>query len=197
MHTPIRRLDSNRDIRATLSVVLVTLFTLSPVGAATLGGVEMRDQVAVGGKTLVLNGVGMRTATFLKVKVYVIGLYLESKSSDARTIIESDQAKRIEMHFVHDVTAKELRDGWSEAFESNYPDVAAIKSEIATFNASMRDVKSGDSIVLDLSGNTVDVLVNSNKIGAVEGNAFQQAVLGIWLGPEPPNEDLKAGILGK
>ena len=34
-----------------------------------------------------LNGLGLRTATMLKVKVYVIGLYLENKSSDPQAII--------------------------------------------------------------------------------------------------------------
>lgn len=193
MKNRIRGIDFRTAIAVTLTMAL---FTLPPVRAATLSGVNMPDQSTVNGKTLVLNGLGTRTATFLKVKVYVIGLYLENKSSDAKAIIESNQAKRINMHFVHDVTAKELRDGWSEAFESNYKDVASIKDEISKFNASMRDVKSGDSIVLDFSGDTVDVLINATKIDSIKGNAFQQAALGIWLGPKPPNKDLKAGILG-
>lgn len=189
----IRSIDSKTAIATAL---VMALMTLSPVHAATLSGVNMPDQTTVNGKTLVLNGLGMRTATFLKVKVYVIGLYLESKSSDAKAIIGSNQAKRIEMHFVHDVTSNELQDGWSEGFENNYPDVVSIKDEISKFNASMRDVKEDDSIVLDFSGDTVDVLINGKKIDTVDSNAFQQAALGIWLGPKPPNKDLKAGILG-
>ena len=39
----------------------------------------------------------MRTATLLKVKVYVIGLYLEETSTDAKAIIESSQLKRVAM----------------------------------------------------------------------------------------------------
>jgi len=196
MKSPIHGIDFRAAIPITLAMAMVTLMTLSAVHAATLGGVNMPDQTTVNGKTLVLNGLGMRTATFLKVKVYVVGLYLESKSNDAKAIIESNQAKRIEMHFVHDVSAKDLRDGWSEAFESNYQNVASIKDEISKFNASMRDVKSGDSIVLDFSGDMVDVLVNATKIDSIKSNAFQQAALSIWLGPKPPNKELKAGILG-
>ena len=192
----MKRRIRGTDFGVAIAVVLAAMVTLSPVHAATLAGVEMPDQTTVNGKTLVLNGLGVRTATVLKVKVYVIGLYLESKSSDAKAIIESDQAKRIEMHFVHSVTAEELRDGWSEGFESNYKDVASIKGEISKFNASMRDVKSGDTIVLDFSGDTLNVLINDSKIDSIKGSAFQQAALGIWLGPKPPNKELKAGILG-
>ena len=196
MKSPTHGIDFRTAIPIMLAMAMVTLKTLSPVHAATLGGVNIPDQTTVNGKTLVLNGLGMRTATFLKVKVYVIALYLESKSSDAKAIIESNQAKRIEMHFVHDVSAKKLRDGWSKAFENNYQDVSSIKDEISKFNASMRDVKSGDSIVIDFSGDTVDVLVNATKVNSIKSDAFQRAALSIWLGPKPPNKDLKTGILG-
>jgi hypothetical protein len=180
-----------------LAIAVVTFVARSPVRAATLAGVDLPDQATVGGKTLVLNGPGLRSATFLKVEVYVIGLYLERKSSDAKAIIESSESKRIQMHFVHDVAAKELRDAWKEGFEDNYEDAASIKGEIATFNASMRDVKTGDTIVLDFSADTVAVLINGTKIDVVEGKPFQRALLGIWLGPKPPNDDLKEGILGR
>lgn len=178
------------------AIVLLSLMMLTPAGAATLAGVSLPDQATVGEKALVLNGLGLRTATMLKVKVYVIGLYLESKSNDAGAIIGSRQNKRLEIHFVHNVTAKELRDGWKEGFEDNYKDVDSIKNEIAKFNASMRDVKSGDSIVLDISGDTVAVMINGSKIDSMKGNAFQQALLSIWLGRKPPNKGLKKGILG-
>jgi len=179
------------------SVVLITLGVLSTAHAATLAGVSLPDQATVGGKAVVLNGLGIRTATMLKVKVYVIGLYLESNSSDSQAIIASSENKRIAMHFVHEVDADKLRDGWTEGFQDNSADVAGIKAEIAKFNASMRDVKSGDSIVLDFSGDTVDVVINDTRIDTITGKAFQQAVLAIWLGPKPPNEALKQGILGR
>ena len=190
------RVDSRSGVAKALAVVIVMLMALPAARAATLGGVSVPDQATVMGKTLVLNGVGLRTASILNVKVYVIGLYLESKRADPKAIIESSQTKRVAMHFVRDVSAKQLRDGWSQAFEKNYADVASIKAEIEKFNQSMRDAKNGDSIVLDFSGETVDVSFNGTKVDSVNGSAFQRAALGIWLGPKPPNEELKAGILG-
>jgi hypothetical protein len=176
---------------------MIVLAAFSTARAATLAGVSLPDQATVAGKEVVLNGLGIRTATMLKVKVYVIGLYLESKSSDPQAIIASGENKRIAMHFVHDVAADKLRGGWTEGFQDNTENVAAIKDEIAKFNASMRDVKSGDSILLDFAGESVDVLINDAKIDSIAGKAFQQAVLAIWLGAKPPNEALKQGILGR
>ena len=146
---------SSRNFSHILAAVsILALAGLSPLHAATLAAVEFPDQAVVGGKPLVLNGLGLRTATMLKVEVYVIGLYLEAKSSDAGAIIESPQTKRLAMHFVRNVTADKLRDGWKEGFDANYKDVDSIKAEIEKFNASMRDVKKGDRIVLDFRGNT-------------------------------------------
>jgi len=177
-------------------MVLIMLIALSPVHAATLSGIDFPDQTQVKENKLVLNGLGIRAASFLKVKVYVIGLYLEKRSSDAKSIIESSQAKRIEMHFVHDVTAKDLRKGWSEAFDNNYPDTAGIRKEISQFNDSMRDVKSGDQIALEFHGDTLEVSINSTSVATIKGRAFQKAALSIWLGSKPPNDELKVGILG-
>ena len=180
-----------------ISLVVITQVAFSSAQAATLAEVDLPDQATVGSKTVVLNGLGLRTATVFKVKVYVIGLYLESKSNDAEAIIASSGNKRIAMHFVHKVTAKELRGGWTEGFEDNTKDTAGIKNEIEKFNASMRDVKEGDSIVLDFAGDSVDVLINDTRIDSITGKAFQQAALAIWLGPKPPNKPLKQGILGR
>jgi len=179
------------------SVLLITL-GMAPAGyAATLAGISFPEQATVAGKTVALNGLGVRTATMLKVKVYVIGLYLESKSSDPQSIIASAGNKRIAMHFVHDVSADKLRGGWTEGFEDNAADVTGIEDEIRKFNASMRDVKSGDSMVLDFYDDSVDVLINDTRIDSVAGKTFQQALLAIWLGRKPPNEELKQGILGR
>ena len=194
MHTT-KTINTVRRQLLILSIAVITLVALSPTRAATLAGVSFPDQLTVGGKTVVLNGLGLRTATLLRVKVYVIGLYLESKSSDPQAIIASGDNKRIAMHFVHDVTGKELRGGWTEGFEDNTPDTTGIRDEIAKFNASMCDVKNGDSIVLDFAGDTVNVLINDTRIDTLTGKAFQQALLAIWLGPKPPNEPLKQGIL--
>jgi hypothetical protein len=180
----------------TVTISLIGLIALSPVTAATLADVDFDDRVTVEGKELVLNGMGLRTATAFKVKIYAIGLYLENKSSDSDAIMSSTENKRITMHFLHKVTADELSGGWSEGFENNTQDISGIKDQIAKFNASMRDVKTGDTIVLDFSGNKVDVLINDKQIDSVEGEAFLKALLAIWLGPKPPNEPLKQGILG-
>ena len=61
----------------------------APGTAGELAGVTLADQVTVEGRTLVLNGMGLRQATILRVHVYVGGLYLEARSADASQIMAS------------------------------------------------------------------------------------------------------------
>jgi hypothetical protein len=56
--------------------------------------------------------------------------------------------------------------------------------------------KKGDVIEIDLVGDRVDVKVKGAKKASIVGRDFQQALLSIWLGPHPPNSELKDGILG-
>ena len=54
--------------RVALVVSLLALGIGGPVRAKSLAGVELPDTATVNGKTLVLNGLGLRQATVLRVK---------------------------------------------------------------------------------------------------------------------------------
>ena len=53
--------------RVALVVSLLALGIGGPIRAASLAGVELPDKETVNGKTLVLNGMGLRQATVLRV----------------------------------------------------------------------------------------------------------------------------------
>ena len=118
--------------------------------AAELNGVKMPDQVEVGGKQLVLNGLGMRLATFLHVKVYVGALYVEKKSHDANEILNSPEQKQVVLAFVRDVDAGKIRDAWGEGLEKNCKSGCdAFKQPIEKLKSMMIDFKSGDQMAFD------------------------------------------------
>ncbi|MGH8403696.1 MAG: chalcone isomerase family protein, partial [Gammaproteobacteria bacterium] len=68
-------------------LLLLAVGGLTGVQAATLAGVNLSDTAVVGGQTLVLNGIALRTKTWFKVKVYVGGLYLREKASTAEAVL--------------------------------------------------------------------------------------------------------------
>ena len=99
-----------------LAIVLLAAATFN-LRADTLAGVTLPDTAQVGGAKLVLNGLGMRKK--FVVKVYVAGLYLEQKSSDANAIIKADARKRIVMHFVRGASKDQMANAFEESFRNN------------------------------------------------------------------------------
>ncbi|HLX76390.1 MAG TPA: chalcone isomerase family protein, partial [Terriglobales bacterium] len=99
-----------------LAVVLFVAASTFNLHADTLAGVTLPDTVQVGSATLVLNGLGVRKK--FVVKVYVAGLYLEQKSSDANAIIKAEARKRIVMHFVHRASKDQMMSAFDESFKN-------------------------------------------------------------------------------
>ena len=185
-------------MRNATSVLLVLLLALS-VHAGQLEGVTLPDQTTVSGRTLVLNGLGLREATVLMVNVYVAGLYLESKSPDPGVILKADQTKQIVMKFVRSVGKEKLAEAFTEGFDKNAGDKrASLASGLATLNAALTDVKKEDIITLTyLPGTGVTVTVKGKDVAVIPGDEFQRVLFSIWLGANPPNVSLREGLLGR
>ena len=181
------------------SILLAAIAVALPALAGKLAGITLPEQVSVGGRTLVLNGMGLREASVLMVDVYVAGLYVESKSQDAAAILDATQAKRLVMRFMRSVGKEKLAEAWTEGFDKNAGDRrAALSSELATLNAAMVDVKKEDLITLTYLPDTgVTVSVPGKGDLVIAGADFQRVLFSIWLGPDPPNVSLREGLLGR
>ena len=91
-------------------------------------------------------------------------------------------------------------DAVNEGFEnSTNGKTEALRAEIDKFKGFFKEeIKKGDifDIVYSASDGVV-VYKNKRKLGAIEGEAFKNAMYGIWLSHKPADEDLKEGMLGK
>lgn len=161
-------------------------------------GVSFPDQAQVDGNALSLNGLGLRQATMLKVNVYVGALYVTKTSSDANAILGANAPYELVLQFVRDVGASDVAKGWEEGFEKNAkPQLPALKERIATLSGYMSDVKNGQKLTFSFKpGVGVQVNVNGTVKGTIKGDDFGKAFLSIWLGAEPPNPEIKVGLLG-
>lgn len=186
-----------RNAAISLLVLLLLVASVLEARAATLAGVTLPDTVQVGAATLVLNGLGVRKK--FVVKVYVAGLYLKQKSSDANAILKDDAPKRIVLHFVHDVSQSQLADGFSEAFEKNTPEASkTMKADLDRFLGAMEAMKEGEELSFTYLPGTGTILSFRGKDKMTIANpAFGPVLFSVWLGPKPPNADLKKGILGQ
>jgi chalcone isomerase-like protein len=182
--------------RISVAVSFVALLSVASANAATLAGVELPDTITVDGSTLVLNGIGLREATALRVKVYVGGLYLEQRSSDPTTVIDSRQPKVVTMKFLRDIDRGRLASGWADSLRK----VGGKKLEpaIAQFTSMIGDVKKDDTMSFtSRPGAGVEVSLRGQSRGTVPGDEFSHALFTVWFGPNPGDANLKRGMLGK
>jgi hypothetical protein len=185
-----------KTLSCTAVIAILAASTLHTAALAReLEGATLADTVTAGEKTLKLNGLGLRKKAMFKV--YVGGLYLEAPSKDAGAILASDQAKAIRLYFLRDLKKGQLVEAFQEGFDANAKDKAAQKAAFDKMLALIPDVKEGSTLTFTyLPGKGTTLQVADKELGAFEGKAFADAVFSIWLGPKPPSEDIKKGMLG-
>lgn len=185
-------------LRHALPVAALILgMTSAHAHAAECIGVTMPDSVQTGDERLTLNGMGVRLATFLKIKVYVAGLYLQDRSTDPQAIIATDQPRDLVLHFVRSVGAGDIKEALQDGFSKNAgarPE--ALQSRLSELEAMMPDFESGQTLTFSYRPDRgTSVLIDGSPKGTIEGGDFASALVAVWLG-EPPNEEIKAGLLG-
>jgi hypothetical protein len=161
-------------------------------------GVNFPEQIQADGNSLALNGLGLRQATAFKINVYVAALYASKASTEPNALLDASVPKELILQFVRDVGASDLSKGWNEGFEKNAKgQSAALKDRIAMLDEWMTDIKSGQRLTFTYKpGAGVQVDVNGAVKGILKGDDFAKAFFSIWLGAEPPNPEIKAGLLG-
>ncbi len=164
--------------------------------AGEAAGVRMPDTITVEGKTLKLNGIGLRKK--LMFKVYVAGLYVETPTKAPEAIISSEQVKRMDLRILRSLKASKVTEAIEEGFEKNSKaQMGALKERLAKFSAMFSDVNEGDEILMTyVPGKGSSVSIKGVERGTVEGRDFGDALFSVWLGPDPVQEDLKRALLG-
>jgi hypothetical protein len=171
--------------------------------AAEVEGVKLEERVRVDGQEIQLNGMALRTRYHF-VKIYVAGLYLPQKATTPEAAIDGKGAKRISLTMVRDASAEQFVESIDHGMRANNSEaqVAEIKPQVDALFDKIRGVKEaqkGMRIVLDYSPSSASttLFVNGTALGEpMKGEAFYRALIRIWLGENPVQEDLKKALLG-
>ena len=178
-------------------VAMLCLVASARLEAAELHGVQMPETQAIAGTQLHLNGIAVRTYSWLRVKIYVAGLYLERATNDADQILRSSEKKLLKVKFLHDVDAEQARDAWREGFENNCrPPCHLSAGDIARFLGNVPAMRAGDETVMTFAPGGLEIVTNGHSMGRISDRMFATAVLATFIGPDPPTVQLKAGLLG-
>ncbi len=179
---------------------LIFLFALPQIAlAAALHGVTLPEAEKVNGKDLVLNGMGTRMASFLgfKVKVYIAGLYVEKKANKAVDITTHDGPKKIVMEFLRDVSKEKMTKSWEEGFEKNCADKCSTHQvHLQKFIGLLKDVKEKDRLSLVFLPDRLEFKQNDGKPEVIANAEFSDIILSVFIGANPPNTELRDGLLG-
>ena len=168
--------------------------------AADVAGVRIEDRTKVGNAELTLNGAGLRKRAFFQV--YAIGLYLPQKSSSPAAVLEQRGPKRVAIHMLRDVGADAFTEALADGIRANHSEAEAkaleprIK-ELSAIMAELKEAKKGMAISLDWTGEGTQLVVQGKSAGKpIAGEDFYRALLRIWIGDKPVQDDLKRALLG-
>lgn len=166
--------------------------------AAEVGGVKIEDKTRVANTEVVLTGAGVRKRVFFDV--YAIGLYVRDPKGDP---IAQSGPKRVHIHMLRDVGADQFTEALAEGIRNNHPE-AEFKSleprvkELSAIMAELKEAKKGMTLSLDWDGKQTQVVVDGKPAGRpITGEDFYRALLRIWLGDKPVQDDLKKALLGR
>ena len=188
-----------RSLAAVASVV-ACLGAASPCAAMTKGGVTMPDTMQVGGVTLRLNGIGLRTFTVFKVRGYAGGLYLVTRTTDAATALSEPGPKALVLQFAREASQSQVHDLYvqsSTQYCARHACDAADRAGFAQLLATVRAVRAGDRTSFIVSDAGIEVQFNDRPVAMVAIPGFSRVILESNLGPAALSPQLRDGLLGR
>ena len=172
--------------------------------AATVdvGGIKLEDSTDLRGNKLVLNGAGIRYKAVFKV--YAAGLYLGKKAATPEEVLAAPGAKRMVITMMREIDSNELGKLFTRGVQDNAPKTEMSKLvpgliKMGEIFSNQKRLMTGDVFMIDWVPGTGTIITVK---GVPQGEPFKEpeffnALMRIWLGPEPADWKLKDALLGK
>ena len=171
----------------------------APVDVA---GVKVEETNDLQGAKLQLNGAGVRYKAIFKV--YVAALYVGKKVATPEEFYAATGPKRMSITMLREIDSNELGKAFTKGFEENAPkgEMAKLIPGLIRMGQIFSDQKklaAGDTFTNDWIPGTGLVITIKGK---TQGEPFKEpeffnALMRIWLGPNPADWKLKDALLGK
>jgi hypothetical protein len=184
-----------------LILAAAAALTLNIAQAVEVEGVKFDDKTKIGTSELVINGTGVRRKFG---KRYVMALYLPVKTGDANAALAEKGAKRVLIKLTKDVSGDTFANAVAGAMADNSTaaEMAAVKDRLKQWSdtiIALGEVVAGSTIQFDwIPEKGTQLSVNGQAKGKeIAGEDFYTALLRVWLGKDPVQDDIKNGLLGK
>ena len=178
------------------------LLAFAAPAEVTVSGVKFQDTTDLRGAKLQLNGAGVRYKMIFKV--YAAGLYLPKKGGTPQEVLSMPGAKRLDITMLREIDSSELGKLFSRGIEDNMDKQAFSKLIPGVIRMSQifsdhKKLATGDTFRIEWVPGAGTIITVK---GAPQGEPFKEpeffnALLRIWLGPNPADWKLKEALLGK
>lgn len=190
-----------------LSKSLLAVFLLMVMSGAAIAanmdtaGVKVDDGAMVAATKVNLNGAGIYYRG--PFKVYVAELYATKSINSLEELIAADGPKRVKMTFVRDVDPALMSKIMTRGIEDNASKsqfskiIPGLKRMSDIFTAN-KTILVGDITLLDwIPGTGLVITIKGKTQGEpVKEPEFFNALMAVWLGPNPTYWKLKDEMLG-
>jgi hypothetical protein len=186
-------------------------------------GVRFPTELQTAAGSQELTGTGVRTRTFLKVKVYAFGLYVNQAGARAalgpwrgksagdlardqalyNELLKGEFPMTLRLVMTRDVGGDQMASAFSEALEPRVAQAeqrgmsggAAALTQFRGFFGS--DLKNGTELVFARSGGKLTVSIGGQQVGEIDNPALGWALFDVYLGPKPISEDGKKTVVSR
>jgi len=190
--------------KVTVLLFSLTLMFSTAAHSVEIGGITMPDTMptpisGTDSGALHLNGAGIREKFF--IDLYVGALYLQSKQSDARQIMQAQEPMAIRLHILSNlITSEKMVAATEEGFEhSTEGKLAPIQTKIDQLLAAFKQpIKAGDIFdFVYMPGTGVKIIKNGTLADTItDEDGFKAALFGIWICDKPAQKSLRKEMLG-
>jgi hypothetical protein len=185
-----------------LGIALSLLTAAASANVVDVAGVKLDETLELRGAKLVLNGAGIRYKAVFKV--YTAGLYLTKKAGTPDEVMAAPGPRRLTITMLREIDSAELGKLFTRGVEDNSPkgEMSRLIPGLIRMGQIFSDQKRlfpGENFVIDWIPGTGTVITVKGK---AQGEPFKEpeffnALMRIWLGPQPADWKLKDALLGK
>jgi Chalcone isomerase-like len=205
LNTWCRWITLAKSVAALISVTIITSggsFAQTANIQTQFGKVKFETTQSLDDKILSLNGAGLRTK--MVFKVYAAGFYTEKKVEKDKDAFDPKIAKRLRLVMMRNISGDEVARLFIKSAQANFPHELKAKTlmtveKFGEMFAQYPALKEGDVLLIDyVPSKGISVTVKGIPGPETYSDPdFHTLLMGIWFGPKPADESLKAALLGK
>lgn len=165
--------------------------------AAECEGVTYPDTTTVDGKTLVLNGMGIRTATVFNVNVYMAGAYVTKKSTSSKELLDLSKPIKVVLTFMRNVSKNKVVGAYQENLDRAPDGVREnITKDYENIMEKLQSVKKGDTHVFTyIPGTGMQIETIGKHRTTITNPTMIEYFLGLYIGPNPNYQKMRDGVV--